>query len=222
MNTNSRITIKDVAEKAGVSTQTVSRVINERPDVARETRQKVLAVIEELGYRPSALARGLIRGRSYTLGVVTAGLKFVGPSRTLNGIATKANDVLSGIDKQFIAGAKMYPKAAPTVVDATPLEVNARRRTQASIGKFGEEDLFTFQADTAGRHVVDTRGPTDVVMKLFGPDSTTALIAEDDDSGVNLNARIVRDLVPGRYYVQVRHWNLAGGTGDYTIRVHRA
>jgi len=140
---------------------------------------------------------------------------------TTNGIATKANDVLSTIDKQFIAGAKMYPKAAPTVVDATALEVNARRRTAASIGKFGEEDLFTFQVATPGKHVIDTRGPTDVVMKLFGPDSPTALIAEDDDSGVNLNARLVRDLSQGRYYVQVRHWNRAGGTGDYSVRVHR-
>ncbi len=149
-------------------------------------------------------------------------LYFFPANWTTNGIATKANDVLSTIDRQFIAGAQMYPKTAPTVVEATPLQVNARRRTAAAIGKFGEEDLFTFEVGSAGKHVIDTRGPTDVVMKLFGPDSPTALIAEDDDSGVNLNARIARDLVAGRYYVQVRHWNRAGGTGDYSIRVHRA
>jgi LacI family transcriptional regulator len=90
MNLNSRSTIKDVAQKAGVSTQTVSRVINERPDVAIETRRRVLEVIEELGYRPSALARSLIQQRSFTLGVVTAGLKYIGPSRTLYGIAGEA------------------------------------------------------------------------------------------------------------------------------------
>ena len=71
---------------AGVSTQTVSRVINERPDVSPETRKRVHDVIEKLGYRPSALARSLIRRRSHTLGVVTAGLNYTGPSRTLNGI----------------------------------------------------------------------------------------------------------------------------------------
>jgi LacI family transcriptional regulator len=61
-------------------------VINERPDVAPETRRRVLEVIERLGYQPSALARSLIRRRSHTLGVVIAGLRYIGPSRTLNGI----------------------------------------------------------------------------------------------------------------------------------------
>jgi transcriptional regulator with XRE-family HTH domain len=86
LNFSKRPTIKEVAQAAGVSTQTVSRVINDRPDVAGETREKINRVIEELGYQPSALARSLIQQRSYTLGVVTAGLKHMGPSRTLNGI----------------------------------------------------------------------------------------------------------------------------------------
>jgi LacI family transcriptional regulator len=84
-----RVTIKKVALEAGVSTQTVSRVLNLRPDVAQDTRQRVKAVIEQLGYHPSALARSLINRRSTTLGVVTAGLKFIGPSRTLSGITEK-------------------------------------------------------------------------------------------------------------------------------------
>lgn len=88
-----RVTIKQVAQKAGVSTQTVSRVINERPDVAPETRQRVKEVIEQLGYQPSALARSLIRQRSFTIGVVTAGLKFIGPSRTLNGITAQTEEI---------------------------------------------------------------------------------------------------------------------------------
>jgi len=75
-----RVTIKEVAKAASVSTQTVSRVINARPDVAPGTRKSVQSVIENLGYQPSALARSLIHQRSYTLGVVTAGLKFIGPS----------------------------------------------------------------------------------------------------------------------------------------------
>jgi LacI family transcriptional regulator len=81
-----RPTIKEVAFEAGVSTQTVSRVINGRPDVSPETRDRVQRVIERMRYQPSALARSLIQQRSYTLGVVTAGLKHIGPSRTLNGI----------------------------------------------------------------------------------------------------------------------------------------
>ena len=87
-----RSTIKEVASVAGVSTQTVSRVINERPDVSPETRKRVQEVIKELDYRPSALARGLIRQRSHTLGVVIAGLRYIGPSRTLSGIAAAAEE----------------------------------------------------------------------------------------------------------------------------------
>ena len=90
---NRRITIKHVAKEAGVSTQTISRVINGRPDVSPETRQRVLDIISKLGYQPSELARSLIQRRSCTLGVVTAGLKYIGPSRTLNGITTKAEEL---------------------------------------------------------------------------------------------------------------------------------
>ena len=74
---NMRATIKEVATVAGVSTQTVSRVINERPDVSAETRKRVQEVIKQLSYQPSALARSLISQRSYTLGVVTAGLRHI-------------------------------------------------------------------------------------------------------------------------------------------------
>ena len=85
-----RITMKDVAQAAGVSTQTVSRVINNTSYVSVDTRQRVERVIDDLGYLPSTLARSLSQQRSYTLGVVLFGLKHVGPSRTLNGIAYAA------------------------------------------------------------------------------------------------------------------------------------
>jgi len=146
-------------------------------------------------------------------------LYFFPASWTLNGVATKANDVLSALDKQFIASAKMYPKTASTIADATPLDVNAARRTEASIGTVGEEDLFRFTAAADGRYVIDTEGPTDVVMKLFGPNSETALIADDDDSGIDTNARIAGDLIAGDYFVQVRHFNRTGGVGTYSILV---
>ena len=146
-------------------------------------------------------------------------LYFFPATWTLNGIATKANDILSSVDKQFIAGAKMYPKTGGTTSTATELKVNAPKRTAASIGKVGEEDLFKFTVSAGGRYVVDTRGPTDVVMKLFGPNSETALIAEDDDSGIASNALIAANLIPGDYFAQVRHYNKASGMGKYTIKV---
>ncbi len=88
-----RVTIKDVAQVAGVSTQTVSRVMNKFSYVSEGTRQRVETVVEQLNYRPSTLARSLSQQRSYTLGIVTFGLKYIGPSRTLNGIADKADEL---------------------------------------------------------------------------------------------------------------------------------
>ena len=93
MNSSKRVTIRDVAAAAGVSHQTVSRVMNDRPDVSEETRVRVWEVIDRLNYQPSAIARSLIRQRSLALGVVTAGLEYQGPSRTLNGIIHQAEEL---------------------------------------------------------------------------------------------------------------------------------
>jgi hypothetical protein len=139
------------------------------------------------------------------------------PARwTKNGIATDANEVLSALDKAFIASAEAYPR---TPIGAVELGVNAATGTPAAIGVPGEEDLFSFTVAAAGRHIIETGGQTDVVMKLFGPNSQTLLIAEDDDGGVGLNSRITADLIPGRYFVQIRHFNTARGTGSYTVSV---
>ena len=81
-----RVTIKDVAAQSGVSTQTVSRVINNRPDVASDTRERVEDVIATLGYRPSAVARTLVARRSNAIGVLLAGMGYTGTVLTLRGI----------------------------------------------------------------------------------------------------------------------------------------
>jgi LacI family transcriptional regulator len=86
-----RITIKEIAAMCGVSTQTVSRVINKRPDVSPETRAAVEAAIAASGFQPSAVARSLVQRRSQTIGVVVAGLKYFGVAQTLNGI-TEASE----------------------------------------------------------------------------------------------------------------------------------
>jgi DNA-binding LacI/PurR family transcriptional regulator len=64
-------TIRDVAARAGVSHQTVSRVINDNPNVSERTRDRVLAAIRELGYVPSPMARGLISNQTHSIGVVS-------------------------------------------------------------------------------------------------------------------------------------------------------
>lgn len=88
-----RVNIKQIAREAGVSAQTVSRVINDRPDVAPDTRKRIKEIIERLDYQPNHIARSLLKGRSCSIGVITFGLKFFGPSRTFVGIESQANDV---------------------------------------------------------------------------------------------------------------------------------
>lgn len=139
---------------------------------------------------------------------------------TLDGFHTEPNDVLSDIDKDFARGAKMYPGRGtdPKIVE---IEVQETQLLQADIGKPGEEDLYKFNADTAGKYTIETGGETDLVMKLYGPDSQTLLIAEDDDSGQGYNPRITADLVAGEYLIQIRHYNMTSGTGSYGIKVYK-
>lgn len=80
----------DVAQLAGVSSQTVSRVSNGFPGVTEDTRAQVLAAMRELGYRPNSAARALRRGEFRTLGVITFSLSTMGNIRTLEAIATSA------------------------------------------------------------------------------------------------------------------------------------
>jgi DNA-binding LacI/PurR family transcriptional regulator len=83
-------TIRDVAVLAGVSHQTVSRVINGHNSVADPTRQRVLGAIEKLGYVPSPMARGLTSNRTHTLGMVTADLSEAFFARAVAGAEVEA------------------------------------------------------------------------------------------------------------------------------------
>ena len=139
------------------------------------------------------------------------------PARwTTNGMGTHENEVLSTTDKSFIA--TMYPRGG-TPADVVELAVNGPAASD-EIGEPGDEDLFKFTVTQPGRHVIETTGKTDVMMKLFGPNNQTLLIAEDDDGGVGLNPRIARSLVSGVYNVQIRHYN-RNGSGPYKISVKK-
>ena len=88
----------------------------------------------------------------------------------------------------------------------------------ASIAIAGEVDRYEFVAPTSGVYSIDTTGPTDIVMSLFGPNDESALVTVDDDSGQDFNAKIVSSLSAGTYFVDVRHWSMAS-TGTYAISV---
>lgn len=81
MTSSRRTTLEDVARLCGVSYQTVSRVINQQPNVSHKTRARVLQAIAELDYRPNRAAQSLAGTRSHTLIMVTYGLSHYGPAQ---------------------------------------------------------------------------------------------------------------------------------------------
>lgn len=99
-----QITIKEIAVRAGVSKQTVSRVLNGRPDVSTETRQKVQEIIDDLGYQPSELALDLARGRTSTIGVITSGIQYYGQIQMLAGVEEGANSLGYSLSLSLLRG----------------------------------------------------------------------------------------------------------------------
>jgi len=84
--------MSDVAQIAGVSHQTVSRVLNDHSAVRPETRDRVLEAIETLGYRRNSAARALVTKRSQTIGVISFDTTLFGPASTLYGIEEAAHE----------------------------------------------------------------------------------------------------------------------------------
>jgi tyrosinase len=91
---------------------------------------------------------------------------------------------------------------------------------QGNIGQPAESDLYTFNVATAGGYIIETSGSTDTFLALFGPNSDTTLITQDDDSGPGTLSRIQESLTIGTYFVRVRHFSPAQ-TGAYGVRVRR-
>ena len=99
------VTIYDVAREAGVSMATVSRVVNNNPNVKPTTRKKVFEAIERLGYRPNAVARGLASKKTTTVGVVIPDISnaiFAEVARGIEDIANMYhyNIILCSADKK--------------------------------------------------------------------------------------------------------------------------
>lgn len=87
-----RVGVRDVAARAGVSTQTVSRVINDHPHIRPETRERVRAAMAELGYRVNNAARSLGTATTRTLGVIASDATLYGPSVGIAALAAAARE----------------------------------------------------------------------------------------------------------------------------------
>lgn len=84
--------IRDVARLAGVSYQTVSRVLNESPSIKDSTKQRVLDVIKEIGYRPNQAARALVTSKSRTIGILAQQTADYGPTTSITAIEQAARE----------------------------------------------------------------------------------------------------------------------------------
>ncbi|WP_431687114.1 LacI family DNA-binding transcriptional regulator [Hahella sp. NBU794] len=87
-----KTTIKDVAKRTGVSIATVSRVINGLGGYSNDTRKKVLSAIDEMGFRPNAVARGLVSKKTHTIGVMLPDVSGMLAAEILKGIETVAKE----------------------------------------------------------------------------------------------------------------------------------
>jgi DNA-binding LacI/PurR family transcriptional regulator len=112
-------TIRDVARHAGVSHQTVSRVLNDHPNISPDTRRRVLASMEALDYRPSRVARALSNGRSGTVGVICTDNGRYGPPKTLAAIerAARAGGYFVSTVNMASVGHDEMRKALAHVID---------------------------------------------------------------------------------------------------------
>jgi DNA-binding LacI/PurR family transcriptional regulator len=160
--------MSDVGRLAGVSHQTVSRVINRSPHVRPETRAKVMAAMEELGYRPNPVARALVTGRSKMLGVVSFDTTLYGPASTLFGIERAAHEA-----GYFIIVASLEALDRSSVVDAVE-----RLRRQGVDGI-----LVIAPHAQAGEALL--HAPTDVplVAAEAGPEHGAPVVAVDQVTG---------------------------------------
>lgn len=158
-----RVTIADVATRAGVSRATVSRVMNGLPTVDREISERVLKAAEELNYTPSVAARSLALGRTHTIGYIVPDLTnpaFHGAMRGLSLAAAKENYRVLVAD------------TAERVEEEAILAVESRRRCDALVlvaPRMPEEELRRLLPELAPV-VLLNREPTDESSPLLGID----------------------------------------------------
>ncbi|OYO17042.1 LacI family transcriptional regulator [Enemella evansiae] len=165
--------IRDVAKAAGVSYQTVSRVLNDLPDVAPATRTKVLAAVDELGYRRNLTARNLATNRSTTIGIVTDDSPRLGPVSTLMALEKAARQ--RGSNCSVVTVAEPYADTVPTAL-----------RGLEEVGVHGIVVIAPVVSAAAAVRAARVRTP--LVLIAAGEDSAPGLLAFAENQ--ELGARI--------------------------------
>ena len=148
--------LHDVARLAGVSHQTVSRVINGSPRLRPETRARVEAAIDELGYRPNLAARALVTNRSHLVGVIVTGPDLFGPRSAHEAVSVAAKE--AGPCGRPVAGRGqqgVWTLAIPADTLASSRRLFMRTRTTAVPSAFTSAQIWA----RASRQVTAVRQP---------------------------------------------------------------
>ena len=138
-NSNRSVSMIDVANHSGVSHQTVSRVLNNHPNVSNKTRKKVLAAMDELNYHPNIAARTLVTGKSSAIGVLSYDTTLYGPASMLHAVqvaarakgyriylvslkATDSESIHAGLQDLFTAGVDGVIMIVPQTNDSVQIK----------------------------------------------------------------------------------------------------
>jgi DNA-binding LacI/PurR family transcriptional regulator len=173
------VVMADVAKLAGVSLQTVSRVINDSPHVRADTRDRVLDAMRKLEYRPNSVARALVTGRSRTLGVVSFDTTLYGPASTLFGIERAAHD----------AGYFVSIVSLKSLDRASVLSAVGRLRNQGVDGI-----VVIAPQESAAQTLLQIPDDVPLVAAEAGPDDSVPLVAVDQVQGARLATRHLLEL----------------------------
>ena len=174
-----RPTIREVARRAGVALSSVSRVLNDHPDVSRAMQKRVLAAIEELGYEPNLLAAGLRKGNSQTVGFVVSDLH----NPLFSSIVTAAQRVLA----RRSYAAVITTSDGEAGRDAEMAGVLRRRRVDALVASLADETdrRVIWELDRFG-------GPVVLLDRKVDELANASVVETDHGSGMN---RAVRRLL---------------------------
>jgi DNA-binding LacI/PurR family transcriptional regulator len=168
------LVMSDVAALAGVSHQTVSRVVNGHPNVAPHTRERVERAIAELGYRPNIAARALVTGSTRTIGLVSVKINQYGPAQTMLGLEQAAR-------------AAGYSLSVSILDEATAAAMREAVDTFVAQRVDGIVALATYDDAAAALSVLDP--PVPLVAVQVGGDDERPAVGVDQETGARLATR---------------------------------
>ncbi|MGM9970853.1 MAG: LacI family DNA-binding transcriptional regulator [Anaeroplasmataceae bacterium] len=176
----SNITIYDVAGAAKVSLATVSRVLNNPEKVNAETRERVLKVIKELGYRPNAIARGLASRKTTTVGIMLSDVTRAATSQLLGGIID--------IAKRYNYAIKIFSMAGDSDIEDSIRNVVSE---QVDGIIFMNDELDSNQMEIVKERVMDANIPIVLANVLSNDSSFPSVMIDYEEASYQLTKELI-------------------------------